>query len=155
MALILNTVQFFANLGVVVLLTDHLGRRPILISGTLGMSLTSLVIATGLILQIPIVNLVSMTIFMALYGGNILSITWGYPSEILTPKATMIPNILGWVATAMVTSIPPLVVGAMPHGNAWPLFVFFGIFGFLSYIPMQFFMVESKDRTYEQIIDSF
>jgi hypothetical protein len=55
----------------------------------------------------------------------------------------------------MVTSIPPLVVGAMPHGNAYPLFLFFGVYGFLSYVPLQFFMVESKDKTYEEIIDGF
>jgi len=60
----------------------------------------------------------------------------------------MIPNIIGWIATAMVTSIPPLVVGAMPNGNAYPLFIFFGVYGFLSYFPLQFFMVESKDKSY-------
>lgn len=96
-----------------------------------------------------------MVIFMALYGGNILTIGWGYPSEILTPKVTMIPNIIGWTATAMVTSIPPLVVGVMPNGNAYPLFIFFGAYGIFAYVVLHFFMVESKGRTYEQIIDSF
>jgi len=60
----------------------------------------------------------------------------------------MIPNIIGWIATAMVTTIPPLVVGAMPNGNAYPLFIFFGVYGFSSYFPLQFFMVESKDKSY-------
>ena len=80
MAFILNTVQFFGNLFVVVVLTTHLGRRPILICGTLGMAFSSLVIAIALITHSNVINLIFMTIFMALYGGNILSITWGYPS---------------------------------------------------------------------------
>lgn len=52
MALILNSVQFLGNLFVVVFLTTHFGRRPILICGTLGMAFSALVIAVALVANI-------------------------------------------------------------------------------------------------------
>ena len=96
-----------------------------------------------------------MSIFMALYGANILTIAWGYPSEILSPDVTTIPNIIGWIATSIVTSVPPLVVGAMPNGNAYPLFIFFGVYGVIAYVVLHFRMNESKGKSYEEIIDTF
>jgi tellurite resistance protein TehA-like permease len=67
----------------------------------------------------------------------------------------MVPNIIGWISMSFVTSVPPLVVGAMPNGNAYPLFIFFAAYGLFAYVLLQFYMRESKDKTYEQIIDSF
>ena len=148
MALILNSIQFLADLFSVLFLTGRFGRRPILIVGTLGMAISSLAIALGLVAHLEIVILAFMSIFMALYGGNILTIAWGYPSEILTPKVTMIPNIIGWIATSLVTSVPPLVVGAMPNGNAYPLFIFFAVYGLFAYVILHFYMIESKGKTY-------
>ena len=52
----------------------------------------------------------------------------------------MIPNILGWVGLAIVTTIPPLIVGAMPGNNAYPLFIFFGYYGIVAYILLQIYM---------------
>jgi hypothetical protein len=67
----------------------------------------------------------------------------------------MIPNIIGWVCVAIVTSVPPLVVGAMPENNAYPLFFFFGAYGIFAYIILHLWMKESKGLTYEQVIASF
>jgi len=80
MALILNCIQFAADLFSVLFITDRFGRRPILIVGTLGMSISSLIIAMALVAHFEIIILIFMSIFMALYGGNILTVGWGYPS---------------------------------------------------------------------------
>jgi len=90
-----------------------------------------------------------MSIYMALYGGSFLPISWSYPSEIMTADQSLVPNILGWIATAIVTSVPPIVVGIMPNHNAWPLFVFFGFYGVFGLLVLIWKMVESKNRTYE------
>jgi hypothetical protein len=52
----------------------------------------------------------------------------------------MIPNITGWVCLTIVTMIPPLVVGAMPDNNAYPLFIFFGYYGIAAYILLEKYM---------------
>jgi len=52
----------------------------------------------------------------------------------------MVPNIIGWIATSLVTSVPPLVVGAMPNGNAYPLFIFFAAYGLFAYVLLHFYM---------------
>lgn len=49
MALILNSVQFLGDLLSVLFLTGNFGRRPILMVGTMGMAICSLIIAMSLI----------------------------------------------------------------------------------------------------------
>jgi hypothetical protein len=54
-----------------------------------------------------------------------------------------------------VTIVPPLVVGAMPNHNSYPLFFFFGLCGIVSSVIIYLKMVESKGRTYEQIVAKY
>jgi MFS family permease len=80
MALILNCIQFGADLFSVIFITGRFGRRRILIVGTLGMSIASIIIAMAEAGHLETVILIFMSIFMALYGANILTVAWGYPS---------------------------------------------------------------------------
>ncbi len=77
---------------------------------------------------------------MALNGACILTMGWSYPSEVLSPDVTMIPNILGWIGLSIVTSVPPLIVGIMPENNAYPLFFFFGGYGIFAVIILFIYM---------------
>jgi hypothetical protein len=86
---------------------------------------------------------------MIVYGGSFLPVSWSYPSEIVAAEQSVIPNVIGWIATAIVTSIPPIVVGAMPNGNAYPLFIFFGCYGIFGVIMIYLKLIESKGKTYE------
>jgi hypothetical protein len=86
---------------------------------------------------------------MATYGISFLPTAWSYPSDILAPEQTLIPNVVGWIATTIVTTIPPIVVGAMPGHNAYPLFFFFSAYCIFGLVIIVWKMVESKGRTYE------
>ena len=54
-----------------------------------------------------------------------------------------------WLSLWIVVSVPPIVVGAMPDNNAYPLFFFFGFYGLIGFIYLYLKMVETKGRTYE------
>jgi hypothetical protein len=44
--------------------------------------------------------------------------------------------MFGWAALSLVTSVPPLVVGAMKNHNAYPLFYAFGTYGFFAFFGL-------------------
>lgn len=96
-----------------------------------------------------------MSLFMLLYGATFLPVSWSYPSEIIPAEQAVFANTLGWIATCIVVSVPPIIVGAMPDHNAYPLFFFFGIWGVFGSLYVFCSMVESKGRTYEEIIKEY
>ena len=67
----------------------------------------------------------------------------------------MYANTLQWVATCIILTISPIVVGAMPDNNAYPLFFFFGAYGVFGTIYAFLAMVESRGRTYEEIVKEY
>ena len=70
-----------------------------------------------------------MSLYMLVYGASFLPVSWSYPSEIIPAEQAVYANVFGWIATSIVVSVPPIVVGAMPGNNAYPLFFFFGAYG--------------------------
>ena len=104
------------------------------------MGVFSLAIAITLIEQVEVAILLFMSIYMALYGANILTVCYSYPSEVMAPQMAVYPNIFNWIALTIVTSVPPVIVGIMPDNNAYPLFFFFGGYGIIATIVVFIFM---------------
>lgn len=96
-----------------------------------------------------------MALYMAVYGLTFLPSAWAYPSEVMPANKSVLPNAAGWIATAIVTSVPPIIVGIMPNHNAYPLFIFFGVYGIFGFTILFMYMVESKNKTYEEIIKEY
>lgn len=140
MGLILNLIQFLGDLLSVIFLAYKFGRRPILTSGIILMTIFSFGIAVTLIYQVEDAIYLFMSIYMFLNGGAVLTAAYSYPSEILAPEVAFIPNTLGWLALAIVTSVPPIIVGLMPENNAYPLFLFFGGYGIFTSIILVLYM---------------
>jgi len=92
---------------------------------------------------------------MVIYGGSFIAPIWAYPSEIVPASQSLMPNIFHWIALALSTLIPPLVMKVMPDNNPYPVFLFFGIYGLLSLIPVVRYLRESDGLTYKEIIKSF
>ena len=96
-----------------------------------------------------------MCIYMAIYGVAFISPIWAYPSEVI-PAAQQLPaNILHWLTLAFSMLIPPLVSSFMPKNNPWPVFIFFGVYGFIGLIHVRMVLKETNGLTYKQIIESF
>jgi hypothetical protein len=85
---------------------------------------------------------------MAIYGAAFISPIWAYPSEIIPASQSMIPNIVHWLALAFSTLIPPLITGAMPGHNPYPIFLFFGLYSFIGFIHVFRYLRESDGYTY-------
>ncbi len=60
---------------------------------------------------------------MLLYGAS-----WSYPSEKTPGEQAVFANTLGWIATCIVVSVLPIIVGAMPDHNAYFFFEIWGAF---------------------------
>jgi hypothetical protein len=140
MGLMLNLIQFLGDLLSVLFLTYKFGRRPILTSGIILMTIFSFCIAVTLIYQVEGAIFFFMSAYMFLNGGAVLTSAYSYPSEILAPEVAFIPNTLGWLGLAIVTSVPPIVVGVMPENNAYHLFLFFGGYGIFASIILLIYM---------------
>jgi hypothetical protein len=67
----------------------------------------------------------------------------------------MIPNIFHWLALAVSTLVPPIITGIMPGQNPYPVFIFFGLYGFLGLAHVFRYLRESDGFTYSEIIKSF
>lgn len=93
-----------------------------------------------------------MCIYMLLYGATCLPVAWSVPSEIIPADEAIYANIPGWIATSVVVTCPPIISAAMPNGNSYPLFFFFGAYGIFASIVLYKWLVETKGKTYEQII---
>ena len=68
---------------------------------------------------------------------------------------SLIPNIIHWIALAIATLVPPLVAGAMPNNNSYPVFLFFGFYGLISFFHIFRHLRESDGKSYNEIIESF
>ena len=53
------------------------------------------------------------------------------------------------------TLIPPLISGAMPNDNPWPVFIFYGVYTLIGFLHIKVKLQESDGKTYMEIIKSF
>ena len=133
-SVIINSIQFaFIMLGIFYI-TNKVKKRPLFLFSVLTLSLLDISIAIVMIFNHYIIALVLMSLYMVVYGGSFISPIWSYPFYIITSEETTIPNICHWLALSFSLLIPPLIGGAMPAGNPYPVFFIFGVYGLLSYI---------------------
>jgi len=93
-----------------------------------------------------------MCMYMAVYGAAFICPIWAYPSEVIPASESLLANIMNWIALAISTLIPPLVTGAMPNNNSYPVFIFFGLYGLIGFVHVKCKLRESDGFTYRQII---
>jgi MFS family permease len=89
---------------------------------------------------------------MALFGSTFLPISWSVPSEIIPPDEAVYANVPGWIATSITISVPPIIQGIMPDQNTYPVFFFFGLYGIFGCIILYKYLIETKGKTYDEII---
>jgi MFS family permease len=92
---------------------------------------------------------------MSVFGGAFICQSWAYPSEIIPASKALVPNIVNWIALSISTLVPPIIAGIMPDNNPYPVFIFFGMYGFFGLIHVWRVLRESDGHTYLEIIRSF
>jgi hypothetical protein len=61
-------------------------------------------------------------------GGGVNSIVYSFPSELVAASQGKYSSAVSWMASAMVSLIPPFVVSATPDNLAYPMFFFFALY---------------------------
>lgn len=152
--LILNAVQGFFTVLSTFWFINLFGKKPLYLISALLIGLCCFLVMAGYLANVNLLKIVPMVIYMVLFGLLFGPISWSYPSEIIPATKNTIATSITWVALSLTTLIPPIVIKAM-DGNAYPLFLFFGVYCALSFPYMYAGMVETKGLKYQNFIGKF
>ena len=146
-----NIIFTFAGL----LLIDKLGRRQLLILGSIGyiISLSGVSIAFYFQSSPEWIALFIFT-FIASHAVGQGTVIWVFISEIFPNIMRAMGQSFGagvhWVFAALITLIGPLVI-AIYNTNPWPIFSFFAAMMVLQLVFSIFKMPETKGKSLEEI----
>ncbi|MBH45244.1 MAG: MFS transporter [Flavobacteriaceae bacterium] len=146
-----NIVFTFAGL----LLIDKLGRKQLLISGSIGyiVSLTGVSFAFYQALDPQWIALFIFA-FIASHAVGQGTVIWVFISEIFPNRARALGQSFGagvhWVFAALITLVGPSVI-AIYNTNPWPIFSFFAFMMVLQLFFSIFMMPETKGKSLEEI----
>jgi MFS family permease len=154
-SIIINSIQFIFIIICIVYIQKIAGKRPLFLISITCLSLLDIALAVAMIYSQVVACEMIMCFYMAIYGASFISPIWSYPSEIIPASQSTVPNVIHWLALAISTLVPPVITGIMPNNNAYPVFIFFGIYGLLSFIHVFSQMKESDGKSYNEIIKSF
>jgi MFS transporter, SP family, xylose:H+ symportor len=136
---------------------DKLGRRPLMLFGTLGLSVSYIIIASVLQMQLdPIILSVFVLIAIGIYSSTIAPVTWVLISEIfpneIRGKASSFAVLCLWAAYfVLVFTFPILAEKLGTFGPFW-------MYGFICLLGFWFIKAkvkETKGKTLEQMEDVF
>lgn len=155
---IMGVVNLLATVAAIVTV-DRLGRKPLLLLGTLGMGLALLALGTAFYLQRPGLGaLVSVLVFIASFACSVGPVTWVLLAEIFPTRvrgrAMGVATIALWIAAFAVSqTFPsldnhPALVARFHHAFSFWLY---GSFCVLSFLFMAFFVPETKGKSLEEI----
>ena len=139
---------------------DHIGRKPLLLLGSLFMFLSHLIIAILVGLYSSSwethktqgwVSAAFLFFYMISFGATWGPIPWAYPAEVfpssLRAKGVALSTATNWLTNFIIGLItPPLVMD-----TGFGAYTFFAVFCGLSAVFTFFFIKETKGRTLEQM----
>ncbi|EGN99929.1 hypothetical protein SERLA73DRAFT_122035 [Serpula lacrymans var. lacrymans S7.3] len=158
---VVNTVS---TLPAVVLL-DSVGRRPLLMSGSVG-CFTSLIIVGGLVAAYGTdwpahalagrVAIAFVYIYDAHFSYSWAPIGWVLPSEIfplhLRSTGISITTSCTWLNNFVIGLVSPMMLTTLAHGGTY---FFFSAFALLSFFTTWLFIPETRGRTLEEMDAAF
>ena len=143
----------FTFLGL--LLIDRLGRRQLLILGSLGYIISLIGVSMSFYFQSsPEWIAVYIFAFIASHAVGQGAVIWVFISEIFPNRIRAKGQSFGagvhWVFAALITLVGPSVI-AIYQTNPWPIFSFFAIMMVLQLLFSIFAMPETKGKSLEEI----
>ncbi|KAI1845779.1 hypothetical protein JX265_000042 [Neoarthrinium moseri] len=160
---VLNMVQLVGCFTAIWSL-DHLGRRKLLLSGSIGMAVSHAIIAI-LVGKFSYdwpsntsagwASVAFLMIFMLAYGCTWGPVPWAMPAEIfpssLRAKGVGISTASNWFNNFIIGLITPPLVQSTGFGA----YVFFAVFSLLSFVWAYFCVPETARKTLEQMDEVF
>jgi SP family galactose:H+ symporter-like MFS transporter len=156
---ILATVRVgLVNIGVTIaamIMLDHVGRRPLLLFGEIGMIITLAIL--GIDFMIPsasrgLIAVICLIVYVGCFALSLGPIFWLIISEIyplrIRGRAMSMETFSNWVSNLLVTFTFPLLIAAAGNGIT---FWVYAILGIGSFVFSCFIVPETKGRTLEEI----
>ena len=146
-----NIIFTFAGL----LLIDKLGRRQLLILGSLGYIISLSGVSIAFYFQSsPEWIALFIFAFIASHAVGQGTVIWVFISEIFSNRIRAMGQSFGagvhWVFAALITLVGPSVI-AIYQTNPWPIFLFFAVMMVLQLVFSIFTMPETKGKSLEEI----
>lgn len=133
---------------------DRFGRRPLYITGSLGMTVVLMLLAVASVLNrfTGVIALGLIMAYIAFFASCIGPVFWTLVPEIFPNRirgtAMSVPVLTQWAANAVVVLFFPL---AFNHIGKAPTFGFLGIMALAQALFLWRFVPETKNMTLEQI----
>lgn len=140
-------------------LIDRLGRKTLLLWGSIGYIISLAMVAYGFYVGVsPVFLLFFICMFIASHALGQGAVIWVFISEIFPNNVRASGQSFGssthWIFAALITLITPLFLDAengIFKDNPWPIFAFFAGAMFLQLLFVLFLMPETKGKTLEEL----
>lgn len=144
---------------VAIFTVDKWGRKPLLLTGTLGMFIGLAVLGISIYTaNLGIISLIGILIFIGSFALSMGPITWVMLSEIfpnrIRSSAMSIAVAAQWLFNAIVANVFPMMVGSEVNATQFNGALPYGIFGIFCLITMVFVFVlipETKGKSLEEL----
>lgn len=137
-------------------LIDKVGRRYLLLSGTLGMSIALAILAASYFcIGFPAWALLTvLVVFVALFASSMGAVSWVLLGEIfpnnIRSKGMSIGSLSNWIVNGGISFLFPIVTGAFPNGGGY-CFAFFATTTLMGYFFFKKYLFETKNKSLEEI----
>ena len=143
----------FTFLGL--MLIDKLGRKQLLILGSIGYIISLSGVSSAFYLQLsPQWIALFIFAFIASHAVGQGTVIWVFISEIFSNRIRAMGQSFGagvhWVFAALITLVGPSIIGFY-QTNPWPIFLFFAAMMVIQLIFSIFIMPETKGKSLEEI----
>ncbi len=143
----------FTFLGL--MLIDKLGRKQLLILGSIGYIISLSGVSSAFYLQLnPQWIALFIFAFIASHAIGQGTVIWVFISEIFSNRIRAMGQSFGagvhWVFAALITLVGPSII-AFYQTNPWPIFLFFAAMMVIQLIFSIFIMPETKGKSLEEI----
>lgn len=137
-------------------LIDKLGRRTLLLFGTVGMSVSLALLALSYFgSDFPVwVLLISLVSFVAFFASSMGAVSWVLLGEIfpnsIRSQGMSIGSLSNWIVNGAISFLFPIITGAFSHGGGY-CFAFFSITTLCGYFFFRKYLFETKNKSLEEI----
>jgi MFS family permease len=142
---------------VAVLLLDRVGRRTLLLGGTVGLTVALMALAVYFMVpslqqEAPYVALAGLLLFIAAFAVGLGPVFWLMISEIypvhVRGAAMAVSTVVNWAANFLVAATFLTLTGAITRQGTFFLYAGLGVLAVVFFARR---VPETKDRTLEQI----
>lgn len=108
--LILNVIQLVFTIISTFWLANLFGRRPLYLISAVLLSISSFMVMLGYLIDNNKLLIAFMILYMIFFGTFFSPVSFSYPAEIIPAAKNTLATTFTWIALAITTLIPPVVL---------------------------------------------